>query len=130
VVLRWVSLGDSIEAHQVSIPVMVNVTDASDAAAAPAESAVTEEVVVLRSAAARDEARRLADRGDVAAARNLLSASAAALRSQAGASSRPDELLAEADRLDRLAVAATDYDESVSKRLHYGSRDIRHRRER
>jgi len=64
VVLRYVSLGDAIAAHEVTVPVVVNVVTRAEAATAEGDHEVVEEVVVLRAAQARDEARRLADEGD------------------------------------------------------------------
>lgn len=61
---------------------VVNVVTAEEAAQAEADRAVVDEVLVLKTAKARDEARRLADLGDFEGGRSLLQASAAELRTQ------------------------------------------------
>lgn len=50
VVLRYVSVGDQIAAHELTLPLMVNVVSADEAASAQADHAVVEEVVVLEAA--------------------------------------------------------------------------------
>lgn len=132
VVLRYVSIGDQIAAHEVTLAVVVNVVTAEEAAQAEADHAVVDEVLVLKTAKARDEARRLADMGDFEGGRSLLQASAAELRLSAPGSSKAAELLAEADLLDdvRGALAAPSYDASTQKRLHYDAHRTRRKRDR
>lgn len=132
VVLRYVSIGDQIAAHEVTLPVMVNVVTAEDAAQAEADHAVVDEVLVLKTAKARDEARRLADDGDFEVGRSLLQALATELRLGAPTSSKAAELLAEADLLDDVgsAIARSSYDASTQKRLHYDAHRVRRKRDR
>ena len=73
VVLRYVSVGEEIAAHELSIPVTVNMVSSDEAAAAGTDHEVTEEVVVLRAARAQDEAHRRADQGDFMARRTCSS---------------------------------------------------------
>ncbi len=63
VVLRYVSVGDQVEQHALTIPVVVNRVSADEAAAAAPDLQVHEEVLVLTAARARDEAILLADAG-------------------------------------------------------------------
>ena len=132
VVLRYVSIDDQIAAHEVTLPVVINVVTAEEAAQAEADYAVADEVLVLKTAKARDEARRLADAGDFEGGRSLLQASAAELRLSAPRSSKAAELLAEADLLDEVsgAMAAPSYDASTQKRLHYEAHRTRRKRGR
>ncbi len=55
-----------------TIPLVVNLVSADEAAAAAADAEVTEEVVILRSARAQEQAREHADRGEFEQARKLL----------------------------------------------------------
>jgi len=131
VVLRYVGVGDQIAAHELTLPLMVNVVSADEAASAQADHAVVEEVVVLEAAKARDEARRLADEGDFGGGQALLRASAHQLRQSATGSAKADELLAEADMLDGTGglLASATYDATTRKRLHYDAYRARRRRE-
>lgn len=99
---------------------------------AEADDAVVDEVLVLKTAKARDEARRLADAGDFEGGRSLLRASADELRLRAPRSSKAAELVAEADLLEDVsnATAAPSYDASTQKRLHYESHRTRRKRGR
>jgi len=71
-VLRYVSVGDEIAQHELTIPVAVNLVSADEAAAATPNLAVREEVLVLKAAQARDEAVRRADDVDYDGAEALL----------------------------------------------------------
>ena len=64
IVLRYVSVGAQIEQHELTIPLVVNLVSANEAAASAPDIEVREEVLVLKSARARDEAIRLADAGE------------------------------------------------------------------
>ena len=57
VVLRYTAIGEQIAVHEVQIPVTVNLVSADEAAAAKADHEVTEEVIVLLSARAQEQAR-------------------------------------------------------------------------
>lgn len=71
-VLRWVSVGDQIAQHELSVPVLVNVVSADEAAAVAPDPEVREQVLILKAARARDEAIRLADEGENEQARRLV----------------------------------------------------------
>jgi len=95
IVLRYVSVGEEIAAHEVTIPVTVNLVSADEAAAAEADHEVTEEVVVLMSARAQEQARSHADRGEFDSAKKVLGDAASELRRVAPGSSQAEELLAQ-----------------------------------
>ena len=119
-VLRYVSVGDEIAEHTVTLPVAVNLVSAHEAAASQPDLEVREEVLVLRAARARNEAVRLADAGDLAGAEKLLSASAHSLRDASAAMpAHADLLSAEAGALDELAPGLARYDAIARKRLIY-----------
>jgi Ca-activated chloride channel homolog len=122
-VLRYVSVGDEITHHEVTVPVAVNLVSAGEAAAAEPDLAVRDEVLVLRAAQARDEAIRRADGGDFDGAQVVLAQTAHHLR----AAGRADE----ADALEELrpAVAPLSYDAAARKKLHFES-SVRRRRGR
>lgn len=132
VVLRYVSVDDQIAIHELTLPVMVNVVTEAEAAQADADHTVIDEVLILKTAQARDQARRLADAGDFEGGRSMLRECAIGLRSNAPMSSRADELLAEADLLDELGTSLSPplYDATTQKSLHYGSHETRRRRGR
>jgi Ca-activated chloride channel family protein len=124
IVLRYVSVGDEIAAHEVWVPVVVNAVSAKEAAAIAADAEVREQVLVLRAARARDEAVSLTEAGDPAAARHLLRTAAADLR--AAGVLAPDMAAALADQATRLDDEAADLSRgSMSahqrKRLRYDS---------
>ena len=64
-VLRFTSVGETIEQRTTTIPIVANVVSAAEAASAVPDAEVREEVLVLRAARVRDEAIRLADEGRV-----------------------------------------------------------------
>ena len=119
VVLRYVTVGDSVEAREGSIPITVNLVSADEAAAAEADHEVVEETVLLASARARKQARDLADRGDFDGAREMLGRVSSELRDLAGDSERADELLHDADALDThmCAMSPDAYGPADRKRL-------------
>jgi Ca-activated chloride channel family protein len=117
-VLRYVSVGDEIAQHEVTIPVVANVVSAQEAASAVPDADVREEVLILRAAKAREDAIRLADEGDFGGAQAMLFN----LREELLASGS-EALLEEADALEVAhgQVAQTSYDGSSRKNLHYDS---------
>ena len=127
VVLRYVTVGDSVATHEETLPVTVNAVTADEADAAGGDPNVAEEVTVLSAARATQEARRLADRGDRGEAAELLRRAADDLRIVAPRSGGRAELLRQAGDLDRtVAELATDaYSVASSKRLHYRAHDMR-----
>jgi len=82
--LRYVTVGVEVASHEEAIPLVVNAVSASDAAAAVPDADVRRHVIVLASARARDEAIRMTDAGDAAAAHRLLRRTARDLRTTAG----------------------------------------------
>src|SRR5207253_2770922 len=103
VVLRHVAVGAEVAVHEVRIPLMVNVVTPEEASGADPDHAVVEEVLILRAARIRDEARDLAGRGDYDAGRALLADTAKRLRDHAVGSARAEELRMEAETLERAA---------------------------
>ena len=121
VVVRYVSLGERIEAHELRLPVTVNAVSADEAAAAGPDAGVVEEIVVLKSARAQREAREHAERGEFDSARKLLTEAVEDLRKVAPSSARADELLAQAKETARFArsMRRGPYDEATKKHLRY-----------
>ena len=113
VVLRYVAVGDQVEQHELTIPIVVNGVSADEAAAAAPDLQVHEEVLVLTAARARDEAIRLADVGRFEEGQQVLHSTVTTLR-DAGLSDQADLLAPEIAALDS-------YDPSVRKRLRFQS---------
>jgi Ca-activated chloride channel family protein len=129
-VVRYVSVGEEVAEHTLTVPVAVNLVSADEAAASAPDLEVREEVLVLQAARARREAIRLADEGDRDAAARLLGATASELRLACEEMPAAAPLLAaEADALVDAAGAATLYDAGSRKRLHYEA-NLRQRRPR
>ena len=126
-VLRYVSVGDEIAQHELTIPVVANVVSVEEASRSVPDAEVREEILVLRAAQAREEAMRLADSGDFDAAHGVIRACALELRTIDSA-----ELAAEADALEQLgdAVASDAYTPIHRKHLHYQSWQSRQGRSR
>jgi Ca-activated chloride channel homolog len=118
-VIRYVSVGDQIAQHELTVPVVVNAVSASEAAAIAPDPEVHEEVLVLKAARARDEAIRFADAGEHGAARRLLAERHAELHA-AGLAAEADDLLQAAE-----VVSAETYDRVGRKQLHYRSQQTR-----
>ena len=125
-VVRYVSVGNEIAEHSLTIPVVANLVSADEAAAAQPDLEVQEEVLVLKAARARDEAIRLADAGEHAAAQQVLRATATELRLAGPALAAEAAALTDAEHL----VAPTTYAASTAprKQLHYQSNVRRRRR--
>ena len=132
VVIRHTSVTGQVAMHQVTVPLLVNLVSADEAAAAVPDGEVVEEVVVLRAARAQREAVRLADEGDFPAARKVLEESARELQERAPTSAKAAELLEQAEVLDRVSdlMAPASYQPSVRKAMHYESYQRRQRRTR
>ncbi len=130
VVVRYVTVGAVVEAHEVTYPLIVNLVSADEAGAALPDAQVVEEVTVLLAARAVEQARRRAEEGDYPGASQVLRRASEALRATAQDSVRASELLAQADALaeahDGLETGA--YSPMTSKNLHYNSRNLRRRR--
>jgi hypothetical protein len=119
-VVRYVSVGEVVAEHTLTVPVAVNLVSADEAAASAPDLEVREEVLVLQAARARGEAVRLADEGDGAAAARLLGETASALRLAAAEMPGSAPLLAaEADALAGAAAAVRRYGAADRKQLRY-----------
>jgi hypothetical protein len=133
VVVRHVAVGAEVALHEVTVPLMVNVVTPDEASGANPDHAVVEEVLILRAARIRDEARDLAGRGEFDASRALLSDTAKRLRDHAAGSVRAAELRLEAETLERAADWMGGSDPmappspSMLKRMHYDSHLARRR---
>lgn len=75
-VVRYVTVGDEVAAHEKTVAVIANAVSAAEAAAAAPDSDVHEEVLILKAARAREQAIRLADAGAHGEARRLLQSAA------------------------------------------------------
>ncbi|MDQ1488818.1 MAG: Ca-activated chloride channel, partial [Actinomycetota bacterium] len=134
VIVRHVSVGAEVALHEVTVPLMVNVVTPEEASGADPDHAVVEEVLILRAARIRDEARDLAGRGEYDAGRALLGGIARELRGRAAGSTRADELRLEAETLERAADWMESSDPmappsaAMLKRMHYDSHLSRRRR--
>jgi len=119
VVLRYVTVGETIAAHETTIPVVINLVSADEAAVADLDHEVVDEVVVLQAARAKKAAIRQADEGRYDDARRTLERAAADLRKLAPRSHRAAELIEEAERLDghMVAMSGPDYSSTVRKRM-------------
>jgi Ca-activated chloride channel family protein len=129
-VLRYVTVGDTVAMHETTMPLTVNAVSAEEAAGATADDDVTDEVTVLLAARATDEARRLADQGRTDEAARILSEAADQLTEVAPRSDRSAALHRQAADLLRTVdeLSAHAYDASSSKRLHYRSHEMKRRR--
>ena len=121
VIVRYVSVGDDIAAHELTVPVIVNLVSSDEAATADIDNEVTDEIWLLNSARARKEAIEAADRGDWEGSRDHLGAASQSLRMMAPNSARAEELFAEADLLDAEACASLEADPMWRKRMHQQS---------
>lgn len=127
VVVRWVAVNDGVAQHTVTQPLVVNAVSADDAGRSLPNSAVTEEIVVLTVGRATEEARTLADRGDLAAAKDVLDRNLRDLREVAPAHPAAEQLRETVARLERTSeqLAAATYDAREAKRLYYEERNLR-----
>jgi Ca-activated chloride channel homolog len=122
-VLRYVTVGDQVATHEITIPVTINLVRSDEAAASGPDNEVVEEVTILQAARAQREARDRADQGDFDSAQNLLRSAARDLRARASGSKRAHELVTEAEALERHVEMARPraWDMTSSKRLAYDS---------
>jgi Ca-activated chloride channel homolog len=124
VVLRYVTVGAQVAAHESVAPVTVNLVSADEAAAQVMNHEVVEEVVLLRAARARRVATRLADQGDYDGAHKTLADAGEQLRRLAPNSARATELVDEAQRLDghSASMSVAGYDSLTRKHMVNESR--------
>jgi hypothetical protein len=119
IVLRYVAVGDAVEAHETTIPVVVNLVSANDRALQELDHDVVDEIVVLQAARAKKEAIELADEGRFDDARRVLGFAARDIRAAAPDSQRAAELDDEATRLEdhMQAMSAPQYSSISRKRM-------------
>jgi hypothetical protein len=125
-------VGEQIVMHETTVPVIVNAVSAEDALRAVPDAEVTEEVVILLSARAQDEARDLADRGDFGEAQDRLLHAAKELREVATGSERAEELETQARMFEHRSssLSAQDYDPFARKQMSYENRLRKQRKQR
>jgi len=109
--------------REMTMPLLVNVVPGAQADADQPDIRVTEEVLILKAARARDEAKRRADACDFDGGTEALRLAAEDLRAAAEHSERKDELLAQADKLDAWHnhLSPASWDALSSKAMHYES---------
>lgn len=119
-ILRYVSVGEEVAAHEVTIPIVANLVPHGEADDAP-DSVVAEEVLILMAADARRRAMELADRGQFEQASAVLDDAAMRLDDRAPASPRRDELAEDSRQLKMTSdqLKSMSYDSSSRKRMHY-----------
>jgi Ca-activated chloride channel family protein len=130
IVVRYAEVGEQVALHELTVPVVINLVSADEAAASSPDAVVTEEVVVLKAARAQQEAIRLADEGHFDAAKTLLEGTADELRQLAPGSTRASELIEQANTLGESAsrMSPVAFDASTRKTMHYDSYQRRNQR--
>jgi len=124
VVLRFTSVGEPIEMHQVTIPIHVNVVTADEAEASDADRDIIDEVLIRNAAEDRKRASDLADEGNYDEAAEILEFASENLRRAMIDSNRSDEIQSELQELDYVSakMRRRDYDMYDKKRMMYESR--------
>ncbi len=132
VVLRYTSVGEQIAQHEVTLPLVVNLVSADEAAANGPDAEVVEEIVILRAARAQEQAREHADAGQFDQARKVLDEASTELRRIAPGSARTQELLRQAEMLEDNATSMEPamYDIRARKQMMFQTRETRQRRQR
>jgi Ca-activated chloride channel homolog len=123
VVVRYVAVGEGIAAHELKLPITVNMVTADEAAAGESDVEVVEEVLVLKAAKAQEEARRKADSGDFEGAKTLLASTAEALKKMAPGSKRSEELEQQAEQMEihEAYMSVEGYDPITRKKMLFES---------
>jgi Ca-activated chloride channel homolog len=132
IVLRYTSVGEQIAAHEITMPLTVNLVSADEAAAQTPDNEVVEEVVILKVARAQEQAREHADRGEFEQAQKILGEASIELRRIAPSSAKAEELLDQAEMLEgnRTSMSAAMYSPDARKTMSYQMRTSRQRRRR
>jgi Ca-activated chloride channel homolog len=127
VIVRWVALDGQIAEHTVTQPLVVNAVSADDASEGLPNAAVVEEIVVLTAGRATEQARDLAEQGDLDGAKRLLDANLARLREVSSDHPAAGQLRETIARLEFTgqAMASETYGPAEAKRMHYESRNLR-----
>ena len=123
VVLRYTTIGDPVEMHEVTIPVHVNVVEADEAAGAEADREVVDEVLILKAAEDRKRATDLADMGRYDEAADILDVRTRRMQESMPGSTRAAEMAIEADEMRHSTerMRRREYDPYDKKRMHYES---------
>jgi Ca-activated chloride channel family protein len=124
VVLRYTSVGDPVEMHQVTIPIHVNVVTADEADTADEDRDIVDEVLILKAAEDRKRASDLADAGSYDDAAEILDSTSESLRAAMPDSTRSDEMETELQELGYVSrrMRHREYDLYDKKRMLYESR--------
>ena len=112
-IVRWATVGDDIELHTVTIPLVIGVSSDPDAIEAGTDPEVTEHVNVLRAAEERRKAQEMIASGDYDSASLFLSSAADLLEETHASPGIVEEL-----RLDAKRLTLHDWDLSSSKKLN------------
>ena len=118
-VLRFTSVGETIEQRTTTIPVVAIVVSAAEAARVAPDADVREEVLVLRSARVRDDVIRLADEGRFEEALDAVEATAQDLEGSG--------LVAEAAELRMAGTSLRRYDALSRKTLNQRAWELKRR---
>ena len=118
-VLRFTSVGETIEQRTTTIPVVANIVSAAEAARVAPDADVREEVLVLRSARVRDDVIRLADEGRFEEALHAVEATAQDLEGSG--------LVAEAAELRMAGTSLRRYDALSRKTLNQRAWELKRR---
>ena len=123
VVLRYTTIGDPVEMHDVTIPVHVNVVEVYEAAGAEADREVVDEVLILKAAEDRKRASDLADVGRYDEAAAILDSTHGEIRAAMPYSTRSDEMSVELNEMSHSTerMRSREYDLYDKKRMHYES---------
>jgi Ca-activated chloride channel family protein len=123
VVLRYTTIGDPVEMHDVTIPVHVNVVEVDEAAGAEADREVVDEVLILKAAEDRKRASDLADVGRYDEAAAILDSTHGEIRAAMPYSTRSDEMSVELNEMTHSTerMRSREYDLYDKKRMHYES---------
>lgn len=126
IVLRYVSVGDRVEQHEVTMPLEVNLVSSGDPQADIVDRDVTDEVVVLRAAMAQRQAMEHLDEGRVDEARKLLDEAAEELERSAPGSPQEAELRERSAKMRRRSSEIDDgYTPEMRKGMRYEERSMR-----
>lgn len=121
VVVRYVSVGPEVAAHEITLPLTINLVSADEAADGQPDRDVVEEVLILKAAEEQRRAREEADRGDFSSSQARLLAMSQEIAAAAPGSAREEELRNEATILRNQAQFATEgrWGAASSKAVHY-----------
>ncbi len=124
VVLRYATIGDPVEMHEVTMPIHVNVVEADEAVGAEADREVVDEVLILKAAEDRKRARDLADAGRYDEAADILDVRTRRMGESMVDSTRAADMAIEVDemRYSTERLQRREYDDYDKKRMLYEER--------